>query len=109
MENLEKILADQVDWVRSSCSDNTTDGRAAIERRGRTVQDLKLLNETGIDEISGRIRKVANIKLVAQRYAIDQHRDPIPSDSPDADAFSTKSGTGRFSVNARRVAKNVGD
>ena len=47
------------------------------------------------------------VQLVAQRYTIDEQRDPVPTDSPDADAFSTKSGSGCLIVNSRGITKDI--
>ena len=55
------------------------------------MQYFDALNQPGIDEITGRIGKTANIKLVAEWYAVDQQSYPVPANPADCYAFCAKS------------------
>ncbi len=88
--------------------DDSTNRRAAVKRRCRTVQHLDLVHETGADEVARRVGEAADIELVAYRNPVDQNGHPVAADAAYVDALGAESGTRRFVVDPRGVAEYVG-
>ena len=101
------FAADNVSRVRRLHRDNAADRRAPVERRRGSVQDLYILHESCIDEITCRVRETAGIELVRQRYTVNYNGDSIAADTANIDPFRAKACSGRFIIYAGNITENV--
>lgn len=98
-----------IDRVRRANRHHTADGRAPVQGRSGAMQDFDVLDQSRIDKVAGSVRETASIKLVGQRYAIDEHRNAIAADAANVDSLGTEARAGGLVVDARNVAEDVSD
>ncbi len=101
--------ANDVCGIRCANGNDAADRRAAVQGRSRAVQDLDALDQAGVDEVAGRIRKAARVELVGQRHAVHEDRDTIAADAADVDALGAEARAGCLVVDTRHIAKDVTD
>ena len=71
------------------------------------MQDLNILDQSGIDEIPGCVGEAADIEVIRKRNSIDNNGHSVTANSPDVDPFGPEAGTGPFVIDARHIAKHV--
>src|SRR5690606_12077655 len=71
------------------------------------VQDLNALDEAGIKKLAGGVREVADVELVAQRYAVDEQGNPVAADTANVQALGTETLPGSFGLDPGRIKEYI--
>src|SRR5690606_38567106 len=90
------------------CHD-AADRVTAVQRGRGPVQHLDALDESGVDEVAGRITEAADRELPPQRHSVYQQHHPVAADPAYVEALCAEANACGFVVYAGFVAKRIGE